>query len=287
MSEQRPVASNGNSVNSPQAQYEAFRRYLERASGILLGDNKQYLVNSRLRRLLTEQGISDLGELVRRMEAPAGRALREHVIDAMTTNETLWFRDRYPYTLLRERLLPERMQSGTGPLRIWSAACSSGQEPFSISMVVEEYRMANMGMLRRPVEIIATDVSRAMLEVCQQGQYDPLSLSRGLEPDHLKRYFLPMDGGRYQVRDEIRQRVRFQQLNLLDSYLGLGRFDIVFCRNVLIYFSAARKLDILRRIRATLPVGGYLILGGSEALSEAADQFEMVQCHPGIIYRAR
>lgn len=287
MSEQRPVASNGNSVNSPQAQYEAFRRYLERASGILLGDNKQYLVNSRLRRLLTEQGISDLGELVRRMEAPAGRALREHVIDAMTTNETLWFRDRYPYTLLRERLLPERMQSGTGPLRIWSAACSSGQEPFSISMVVEEYRMANMGMLRRPVEIIATDVSRAMLEVCQQGQYDPLSLSRGLEPDHLKRYFLPMDGGRYQVRDEIRQRVRFQQLNLLDSYLGLGRFDIVFCRNVLIYFSAARKLDILRRIRATLPVGGYLILGGSEALSEAAGEFEMVQCHPGIIYRAR
>lgn len=287
MSEQRPVASNGNSVNSPQAQYEAFRRYLERASGILLGDNKQYLVNSRLRRLLTEQGISDLGELVRRMETPAGRALREHVIDAMTTNETLWFRDRYPYTLLRERLLPERMQSGTGPLRIWSAACSSGQEPFSISMVVEEYRMANMGMLRRPVEIIATDVSRAMLEVCQQGQYDPLSLSRGLEPDHLKRYFLPMDGGRYQVRDEIRQRVRFQQLNLLDSYLGLGRFDIVFCRNVLIYFSAARKLDILRRIRATLPVGGYLILGGSEALSEAAGEFEMVQCHPGIIYRAR
>lgn len=270
-----------------QSQYDGFRDYLERTSGILLGDNKQYLVTSRLSRLMAEQGIADLTDLVRRMQSGSGRALRERVVDAMTTNETLWFRDQYPFTILRERLLPELTRAATGPVRIWSAACSSGQEPFSISMTVEEFRMANMGMLRQPVEIVATDVSKAMLDICRLAEYDPLSLSRGISPDRLKRYFERVEGDRYRLRAEVTQRVRFQQLNLLESFLGLGRFDIVFCRNVLIYFSAERKADILKRIRATLKPGGYLILGGSEGLSDSAGQFEMVQCNPGIIYRAR
>lgn len=266
--------------------YEAFRDFLEKACGILLGDNKQYLVASRIGRIMADNKIADLGELVQKMQLFSGRELREAVVDAMTTNETLWFRDTHPFVILRERILPELMASGAGSLRIWSAASSSGQEPFSISMVVDEYRAANMGVLKRPVEIVATDLSKSMLDQCREAIYDQLSLGRGLTKDRLQRFFDRCPDNRWQVKQDVRQRVRFQQLNLLDSYAGLGRFDVVFCRNVLIYFSSERKVDILRRIHASLKPGGYLILGSSEALTDVADKFQMIQCSPGIIYKA-
>ena len=266
-------------------QYEQFRAFLEKACGIVLGDSKQYLVTSRLAPVLADNKIENLQELIRRMQQVSQRALREAVVDAMTTNETLWFRDVHPFNILRDRLLPELQRSGTGPLRIWSAACSSGQEPYSISMTVEEYRAANMGMLRRPVEIVATDLSRQMLDACKAGEYDQLSLGRGLSKERLSRHFDPVSDQRWRIKRDIAQRVRFQSLNLLDSYLSLGRFDIVFCRNVLIYFSGERKSDILRRIHATLRPGGYLILGASEGLVDIGQQYQMVQCNPGIIYR--
>ncbi len=266
--------------------YEEFRAFLEKACGIVLGDNKQYLVSSRLSRLMAEHNIPDLRELVQRMQQISQRPLREAVIDAMTTNETLWFRDTHPFNILREKLLPELQKGSGGPIRIWSAACSSGQEPYSISMVVEEYRAANMGLLRHAVEIVATDLSRQMLDACKVAEYDQLSLGRGLSRERLQRFFEPAGADRYRVRREVTQRVRFQALNLMDSYLSLGKFDIVFCRNVLIYFSGERKADILRRIHATLKPGGYLILGASEGLSDIGQQYQMVQCNPGIIYRA-
>lgn len=146
--------------------------------------------------------------------------------------------------------------------------------------------MASMGALRQPVEIVATDLSRLMLDACRSAEYDQLSLARGLSPERLQRFFEKASGDRYRVKREVVQRVRFQSLNLLDSYLGLGKFDIVFCRNVLIYFSGERKLDILRRIHGALKPQGYLILGASEGLAEVTQFFQMVQCSPGIIYRA-
>ncbi|HEY3698074.1 MAG TPA: protein-glutamate O-methyltransferase CheR [Spongiibacteraceae bacterium] len=266
--------------------YEEFRAFLEKACGIVLGDNKQYLVTSRLANLLAEYQIDNLRELIRRMQQTAQRGLREAVIDAMTTNETLWFRDLHPFNILRTKLLPDMQRNGAGTMRIWSAACSSGQEPYSISIAIEEYRAANMGILRQPVEIVATDLSRSMLEACRAAEYDQLSLSRGLSSERLKRYFDPVNADRWRLKKEIAQRVRFQSLNLLDSYLTLGKFDIVFCRNVLIYFSGERKADILRRIHATLKPGGYLILGASEGPTDASQLYQMVQCNPGIIYKA-
>lgn len=266
--------------------YEEFRMFLEKACGIVLGDNKQYLVTSRLAALLAESQIKDLRDLVRRMQQVSQRALREAVIDAMTTNETLWFRDTHPFNILRTKLLPELQRTATGPIRIWSAACSSGQEPYSISITVEEYRASSMGGLRQPVEIIATDLSRSMLEACKNAEYDQLSLQRGLSSERLKRYFEPTTGDRWRVKREVAQRVRFQSLNLMDSYLSLGKFDIVFCRNVLIYFSGERKADILKRMHATLKPGGHLILGASEGPTDASQYYQMVQCSPGIIYKA-
>lgn len=272
---------------SESGDYQEFRRFLEKSCGILLGENKQYLVHSRLNRIMSEHGIETLAELVSRMQQFSNRALKQAVIDAMTTNETLWFRDVHPFDIFRNKLLPElQQQSRSGPVRVWSAACSSGQEPYSLSMSVEEYRAANMGVLKYPVEILATELSAAMLEQCRRAEYNALALKRGLSDERLQRFFDTVSDDIKRVKPQLQQRVRFQTQNLMDSFITLGKFDLIFCRNVLIYFSAELKADILKRMHAALNPGGYLVLGASEGLSQAGDLFRMEQCNPGIIYRA-
>jgi chemotaxis protein methyltransferase CheR len=275
-------------VSSGNLDFEQFRIFLEKACGILLGSNKQYLVSSRLNKLMEQQGIHSLGELVQRMQAQPRGGLREQVVDAMTTNETLWFRDTYPFEVMKSKVLPEMLKASSGQrLRIWSAACSSGQEPFSLAMTLDEFERTNLGQLKAGVQIIATDLSGSMLNTCKSGEYDSLAMGRGLSQERLQRYFDPKPPGRWALKPAIKSRVEFRALNLLDSYAALGRFDVVFCRNVLIYFSAEVKKDILMRIHATLKPGGYLFLGASEALNGLPDLYQMVQCNPGIIYQAK
>lgn len=254
----------------------------------MLGDGKQYLVTSRISKIMKQHQVPDLQDLIRRMQRTPLSGLKEEVIDAMTTNETLWFRDTHPFNILSNKLFPELMEGGFGNIRIWSAASSSGQEPYSISMCVEEFKLANRGMLKRQVEIIGTDLSKTMLEQCRKAEYDSLALGRGLSPQRKQQFFDQRDDkGVWAVKPAIKQRVRFQPLNLLDSYNMLGKFEIVFCRNVLIYFSSEVKTDILRRIHACLKPGGYLFLGASEGLNNLQDKYDMVQCSPGIVYRAK
>jgi len=268
--------------------FEQFRVFLEKTCGILLGSNKQYLVSSRLNKLMEQQHITSLGELVRKIQSMPRSGLREQVVDAMTTNETLWFRDTYPFEVLKNRVLPELLKSGAGQrLRIWSAACSSGQEPYSLSMSIDEFERANPSQPRLGVQIVATELSGTMLAASKAAEYDGLAIARGLSSERLQRYFDVAAPGRWVVKPPIRARVEFRTQNLLDSYAALGKFDIVFCRNVLIYFSADVKKDILRRIHATLKPGGYLFLGASEALNGLPELYQMVQCSPGIIYQAR
>src|SRR5690606_11701847 len=225
---------------------------------------------------------------MRHIQQQPHSGLREVVVDAMTTNETLWFRDVYPFDILKNRLIPEFVSSQPGQrLRIWSAACSSGQEPYSLSMAIDEYERANPGQLRGGAQIVASEISPSMLTAARTAQYDSLAIARGLSQERLSRYFDELAPGRWSVKMPVRSRVEFRQLNLLDSYSVLGKFDIVFCRNVLIYFSAEVKKDILRRIHATLKPGGYLMLGASEALNGLPELYRMVQCSPGIIYQAR
>ena len=274
-------------MSSGNLDFEQFRVFLEKTCGILLGSNKQYLVSSRLNKLMEQNNIKTLGELVQRIQSQPRGGLREQVVDAMTTNETLWFRDTYPFEVLKSRVLPELIKANPGQrLRIWSAASSSGQEPFSLSMAIDEFERSNLGQLKSGVQIVATDLSASMLTACKAGEYDSLAMGRGLSQERLQRYFDPKGPGRWVVKPAIRNRVEFRMLNLLDSYASLGKFDIVFCRNVLIYFSAEVKKDILTRIHATLKPGGYLFLGASEALNGLPDLYQMVQCSPGIIYRA-
>ncbi len=270
------------------ADFEQFRAFLEKSCGIVLGSNKQYLVTSRLNRLMQDNHLQSLGELVRRIESMPRGGLREQVVDAMTTNETLWFRDTYPFEVLKSRLLPEVAKAANGTrLRIWSAACSSGQEPYSLSMAIDEFEKTNLGMLRGGVQIVATDLSGSMLNAAKAGEYDSLAIGRGLSQDRLQRYFDKREEGRWAIKAPIKQRVEFRALNLLDSYASLGKFDLVFCRNVLIYFSADVKKQILTKIHGTLKPGGYLFLGASEALNGLPELYQMVQCNPGIVYQAK
>ncbi|WP_374378683.1 protein-glutamate O-methyltransferase CheR [Pseudomonas fluvialis] len=275
-------------MSSGNLDFEQFRVFLEKTCGILLGSNKQYLVSSRLNKLMEQNNIKTLGELVQRIQSQPRGGLREQVVDAMTTNETLWFRDTYPFEVLKSRVLPELIKANPGQrLRIWSAASSSGQEPFSLSMAIDEFERSNLGQLKSGVQIVATDLSASMLTACKAGEYDSLAMGRGLSQERLQRYFDPKGPGRWVVKPAIRNRVEFRMLNLLDSYASLGKFDIVLCRNVLIYFSAEVKKDILTRIHATLKPGGYLFLGASEALNGLPDLYQMVQCSPGIIYKVK
>lgn len=275
--------------NVDQAEFDQFRQLLEDACGISLGDNKQYLVTNRMRRLMDDHKIASFGDLVRNLRQGLNRKLKEQVIDAMTTNETFWFRDIYPYDHLKNNLFPQLMGGNNkmfGPLRIWSAACSSGQEPYSISMMAEEYKLKNMGALPRQVQIVATDLSTTVLEQARVGEYDKLSVMRGLSNERLDRFFDKTPEGNWRVKSLLRDRIDFRPINLMDSYAALGKFDIVFCRNVLIYFNADLKRQILQKIHASLKPQGILYLGSSEGLAGAADLFEMVRCEPGILYRA-
>lgn len=269
-----------------QESYLKFRDFLERQCGIVLGDNKQYLVRSRLASLLYKHKYESADELIDVVVRGFDRSLLQAVIDAMTTNETLWFRDNYPFDLLIKDLLP-KLATKNQKIRIWSAACSSGQEPYSIAMSVLEYQRQRPGALRGGVEIVATDLSSEMLKKCEQGVYDELSLARGLSAQRRDTFFQHHDKGMMQVKPEVRKMVQFRSLNLLSSYASLGRFDIVFCRNVLIYFSPQIKQRILQQIAGQLQAEGVLFLGASESISAASEMYSMVKCHPGLYYQKK
>tara|TARA_R110001583_G_scaffold47264_2_gene148087 strand:+ start:4177 stop:5007 length:831 start_codon:yes stop_codon:yes gene_type:complete len=266
--------------------YRQIRDFLEQQCGIVLGESKQYLVKSRLTPLMSKFDVNSLVELVTRTLSPAERQLRAAVIDAMTTNETLWFRDDYPFKLLKNKIFPDFVNHRT-PVKIWSAASSSGQEPYSIAMSVLEYQKSKSGSFSKGVQIIGTDISTTMLDHCKHGHYDSLALARGLSEERKKQFFENGDNDMLKVKDEVKKMVNFRPLNLLNSYSLMGRFDIVFCRNVLIYFAPEIKARIISQIHGTLNEGGYLFLGASESLSGLNDGFNMLRCNPGIVYQKK
>ena len=266
------------------ADYNDFQHYLQKACGIQLGAGKEYLVSSRLGGLMREIQVGSLGELLKKLNSPANSALKTQVIDAMTTNETFWFRDIGHYILLKESILPDLNQQRGGSIRIWSAACSSGQEPYNISMIVEEYE-SKYGR-GRPVQIEATDISSKMLAEARAGVYCGLTVERGLTVEQQRRFFVPKDKC-LEVRPEVKRRVSFRPMNLASSFQGMGKFDVIFYRNVLIYFSNDLKKDIVDRMANILNPGGYLFLGSTESINQLTNRFEMKVGHGGISYRLK
>ena len=265
--------------------YQAFRLFLEEVSGIVLGDNKQYLVTSRLTKLMKEHDVHSFSALMGRIKTDS--RLRNRIMDAMTTNETSWFRDVYPFDILKEKLLPELAKQRPRKVRIWSAACSTGQEPYSLSMMTQEYLQSKPGSLAADaVQIIGTDISPSVLAIAKEGVYEGVAVSRGLPQDRKSRFFRKVDKG-WAVVDDIKKRVSFRELNLMQSYTLLGRFDIIYCRNVLIYFSTELKRDSRARMARSLNPRGYLVLGGSESITNYSDDFDLIRWRNGVIYQLK
>lgn len=250
-----------------------FRKFLKKNSGILLSDSKQYLVTNRLRPLMREVGIDDLSDLLSMIEAMPNHDLATKAIDAMTTNETFWFRDSSHFRFLETTLLAERLESSP-QLTIWSAACSSGQEPFSISLSVDKV-FKNFAKQPR-LKIIATDISDKTISKAKTGVYSDIELTRGM-PNSLKNeHFKGVRDG-WQIASSHRSRVTFGRLNLLKDFSNLGQFDIIFCRNVLMYFNAPAKVDILNRIINVMKQGAYLFLSSSEVLPAEIKSLEVIR----------
>ncbi len=264
--------------------YARFCQFLQDRSGIVLGDNKQYLVTSRLSTLLKDNQIRDLSDLVDRLQRGPSQ-LMQAVIDAMTTNETMWFRDVYPFDAIKNLVFSQH--TGAGPVNIWCAACSSGQEPYSIAMVADEFKTEMRGKLFPGVRIVATDISSAMLAASKEGVYESLAVARGLSEERKRRHFQELTEGRWRVKDHLRSGISFQSMNLLQFPYTVGPFDIIFCRNVLIYFSPQVKNQVLNALTSRLRKGGILFLGGSESLGEVGEKYELIRCNPGIAYRLK
>lgn len=265
----------GETSNLTDIDFQAIQQFLARSCGIVLSEHKQYLVKSRLLSLLGKFEIRTFAELAATLQSssPSGAKLKNAVIDAMTTNETFWFRDEKQFIELKEKIFPELFAQKNGTVKIWSAACSSGQEPYSISIsVLDALRTAEKN---KAVQIIGTDISETILEEAKKAVYSELTLSRGIDTTTKARYFQKNYDG-YSLNSEVTNLVRFQQFNLLKPFAALGRFDIIFCRNVLIYFSEQVKRDILTRMADCLEPGGYLFLSSTEALPAGLQCFEPV-----------
>ncbi|WP_339726281.1 protein-glutamate O-methyltransferase CheR [uncultured Paraglaciecola sp.] len=269
-------------IEFDQQHYVSFSYFLERACGIVLGENKQYLVRSRLTPLVKKFNCATINAYIDSV-IKGNRQHQTAAIEAMTTNETLWFRDGYPFKLLESPILSQ-FAAKNRKFRVWSAACSSGQEAYSIAMTILNFKKQQANSFRAGIEIIGTDISEEMLQRCRSAEYDQLAISRGLPLQFKADFFESTDDNKLRLKSPIKDLTKFQSFNLLDSYSSLGKFDIIFCRNVLIYFSADVKKQILQKIAACLQDDGILFLGASESLSGLTDKFTMVRCSPGLYY---
>jgi chemotaxis protein methyltransferase CheR len=250
--------------------YDFLRRLLKERSGLDLSADKQYLVESRLIPLARRAGLPGIAELVAKIKVGA-EALTSDVVEAMTTNETFFFRDKIPFDHLRETILPALVQARASrrSLRIWCAASSTGQEPYSIAMCVKEFA----GLSGWRVEILATDLSQEVLEKSKAGLYSQFEVQRGLPIQMLVKYFTQV-GELWQLNADIRAMVQHRQLNLLQDFSHLGTFDVIFCRNVLIYFDLDTKIGIFERFSRMLEPDGVLALGAAESVVGISDAFK-------------
>jgi len=250
--------------------YEYLRKFLKDHSGLDLSAEKHYLIESRLLPLARKSGLDGIGELVQKLKAGSALFISQ-VVEAMTTNETFFFRDKVPFDHFREVIMPELLQARANrkSIRIWCAAGSTGQEPYSLAMSLKEMNAALSGWR---VEILATDLSQDVLEKSKAGIYSQFEVQRGLSIQMLVKYF-KQTGELWQINPDIRGMVQHRQLNLLQDFSHLGKFDVIFCRNVLIYFDQDRKVNIFNRLaRATEP-DGFLVLGAAETVVGLTDAF--------------
>lgn len=275
-------------------EFNLLRTLIEDKCGIVLGDEKIYLIESRLMDLVLTNGCETFGELYSKIKnTPGGPgSLLSKVVDAMTTKETLWFRDESPFTILREVLFPEMGEAlrmgKKREIRIWSAASSTGQEPYSIAMTLLEYARMNPkdDILQNRTSITATDISPSALMLAKSGKYNGIAMSRGLPPGFQDRYFTAEERV-WAIKPEVQKLVNYQNFNLQDSFFSLGKFDIIFLRNVAIYFSADFKKELFKKLAGALNPGGYLFVGSTESLINYSTDFELKEHKRGLYYQVK
>jgi chemotaxis protein methyltransferase CheR len=262
------------------ATFETFATLLKNRSGLVIGPDKLYLLETRLAQILKREQLRDLAALAEKLRSPANEALIKQVVEAMTTNESFFFRDDKPFVHFRNQALPRLLAArGAGaPLRIWSAASSSGQEAYSIAMILTECRTA---VGNRKIEIIGTDLARETLNRAREGQYTQFEVQRGLPVQMLMRYFHKEENN-WRISDAIRSMVQFREYNLLTDLRALGRFDVVFCRNVLIYFDQPTKTRVLEAVAQQMPGDGMLYLGGAETVLGITSRFAPMPAERGV-----
>jgi chemotaxis protein methyltransferase CheR len=253
---------------------------LKTRSGLIIGLDKTYLLETRLAGMMRREKFTDLNVLAERLGRPGSEPLIREVVEAMTTNESFFFRDDKPFQHFRAQALPRMLAArppGTG-VRCWSAACSTGQEAYSLAMILSECKSLIGG---RTVEIIGTDIARDTLARAREGKYTQFEVQRGLPVQYLMKYFRKEDP-QWRIAPEIRQMAQFREFNLLGDLRPLGRFDIVFCRNVLSYFDQPTKAKVLNAIATVMPPDGMLYLGGAETVLGITSRFAPMPGERGV-----
>jgi chemotaxis protein methyltransferase CheR len=266
-------------------------KYILDISGIELDESKAYLIETRLGGLVKEYQCSSYGELCSRAKIDLSKTLENRIIDAISTKETLFFRDTSPFEVLQHKILPDlidrRSEKSSGllpiPIRIWSTACSTGQEVYSIAIVLRELLP---DLKKYNIKLTGTDISDAAIAQASYGRYNKFEIERGLSKKILQKYFSP-NGGNWKICDEIRTMVSFGKRNIIQPFIGMGKLDIIFCRNVAIYFKLEERIKLFEKIAHVLEPDGYLIIGSTESLTGISPTFESKRYLRTIYYQLK
>ena len=273
-------------------EFQLMRDFIEEQCGICLYEEKAYLLESRLANFIKQYKCRDFSDFYRIVKSGIDKDLKNKFIDSITTNETLWFRDTYPYAILEDKIMPvfnQAVKEGKkDKIRIWSAACSTGQEPYSLAITIHNYCIGQNIIPKDMIQIVATDISDNALAKAKAGQYDSMAMSRGVTPEQLNRYFTKNSELSYTVNKDIRDMVRFQKFNLQDNPVILEtHFDLVFMRYVAIYFSDAFKKNLYAKLSRLLSPKGFLVIGSVESLRGLSEDFNMLSHASGLYYQCK
>ena len=273
-------------------EFNKLRTFLEKATGISLANDKSYLVESRLGEIMSQHHFTSFGQFFEFTEQKCETCekFKAMLVDAMTTNETTWFRDEHPFVALKENLLPKLVEELTQnrrlKVRIWCAASSTGQEPYSIAIIIHEFLKNHPALNPLAFDILATDISTLVLDTALKGKYDALAMSRGMPKDLLAKFFTPIDK-EWIIHDSIRKMVSFKKFNLVDSFQELPHFDIIFLRNVAIYFDDEFKRKLFAKMAQKLVPAGYLFLGSAESLWGFSEDYEKQTHKQCVFYKVK
>jgi len=273
------------------AEFTAFSKYIHDISGISLDKGKEYLIETRLGTIMTETGCTSYSQLHQKSVSEPSKAIEKKIIDAISTNETYFFRDNAPFELLQHKILPDLIDSRSKTsrpgqktsIRLWSAANSTGQEIYSIAMVLNELYLSSG---KYDIKLLGTDISDAAIAKASYGEYNKFEIARGLTQAKLNKFFNPK-GDSWKIKDEIRAMANFKKMNLMKPFVGLGKFDIIFCRNVAIYFTPENRKILYNQIAKVLEPDGYLIIGSTESLANETTLFYPQRYLKSVFYQLK